>query len=263
MIFKRTTEAGRIRPILGSGVDSLEAFCRIIESSNLKPEIVKHGDLEAVRFVNKTPEEALLLKFARLVSMNRAMLLLMDYGFVQEQAAIQRSIEETNEDILFLTVNITGTASSEKFASFLDEFWKEDYEDPRDPVGTRVPRAFSRRGIRSFLNRYPKQEDPSTADQNGRSIWEMYSGFTHGAAPQILELYDYENRSFLVNGLVGTNRHLDYVFDAQNSVYRSLISAGAVAKSFGSEELLSFATGETQKFTKSIGLEKLEKQPDK
>jgi len=258
---KRVEEANRIRPIFASALGSLENFLRTIERSNLKPKIVDRAGHVAVRFDKKLPEEALLLKFARLVSLNRAMILLSDEGFVQEQGIIQRAIEETNEDIMFFSINITGSGNSDKFESFLQEFWKEDYEDPSDPVGTRIPRAYTRKGIGSFLNRVFDQPNPSSADGAAKTIYNMYSGFTHGAAPQILELYDYEGKMFLVNGIQGTNRHLDYIFDAQNSVYRSLLSAVAIAKAFGSKELLKIATNEIDAFVGAVGRENLEKTP--
>ena len=87
----------------------------------------------------------------------------------------------------------------------------------------------------------------------------MYSGFTHGAAPQIMELYDYEKGRFLPNGLLGTNRHLDYIFDAANSIYRTLLSAGALAKALGSEELLAIATQFKDRFLAEMGPEKIMK----
>ena len=89
----------------------------------------------------------------------------------------------------------------------------------------------------------------------------MYSGFTHGAAPQIMELYDFENSQFRVSGLLGTNRHLDYIFDACNSIYRALVSAGMVAKAFGSIELQEIAAQFTDQFLANMGPEKVMKTP--
>jgi hypothetical protein len=235
-------------------------FLRLIEQSELHPELVDRCGHKAVRYVRQTSEEALILKFARLVSLNSTLLSLVEMGRVMEQGIIQRSIEETNEDIYFIGLNLTEEEKSEKYEGMISEFWKEDYEDPNDPVGTRIGRAYSRRGIRSHINRALGQEDPSTADAVSRSVYEMYSGFLHGAAPQILEIYNYEDRRFETDGISGTNRHIDYVFDAQNSIYRSLLSMGVIGKAFGSESLFDLAIEERDRFERATGSDQIFKK---
>lgn len=250
---ERIAEARRLQPIYEEAVRSLDDYLRTIESGNLKPQEVDRLGHSAVRFVDKIPEEALLLKFARLVSLNKVLLILISTGFVQEQGIIQRCIEETNEDILFISANVTKTSTSEKFERFLEEFWKEDFADPADPSGTLIPRWFSRKGITAFLNRIFPLDDPSLADRSAKAIQNMYSGFVHGAAPQILELYDLSATRFMTDGLVGTNRHLDYVFDAKNSIYRSLCSASIIGKAFGSQELFEIGKAAVVKFETDVG----------
>ena len=258
---ERFSEANRLRPIYEEAVIRLENFLGVLTTGYLKkPVEVDLCGHAAVRFDAPSAEDAILLKFARVVSLNRAMLLLMDRGFVQEQCIIQRSLEETNEDIMFYSVNVTGSGTSERFEGHLKEFWKEDYEDPNRPRETRIPRGFSRKGIAPFLHRASGLPDPSLADDVGRVIFSMYSGFTHGAAPHIFELYDFERKAFMTNGLLGTDRHFGYVLDGANSIYRSLLSASAVSKAFGSQELLELSKEVTQRFVDSVGMEILEKQ---
>ena len=256
----RVAEADRVRPIYETTVNSLESFLSSVCRGYLnEAQVVDRSGHETVRFVTEQPCDAIFLKFGRVVSLCRALLLLSDHGFIQEQAILQRSIEETNEDIMFLSINITESGASEKFDRFLEDFWKEDCKDPNDPVGTTIKRGFHRGGITPFLNRVFDQANPSLADAVHHTIYSMYSGFTHGAAPQIMELYDLENKTFLANGLLGTNRHLDYVFDVANSIYRSLLSAGALAKSFGSKELLDVANGFTDRFVAEMGFDNVMK----
>ncbi len=262
MSFKaRLIEANRRLLIYRSAAKVLTQFLRSLETSELHPEIVDRAGHEAVRYVDLTSQEALILKYARLVSLTDTLLLLVEAGKVQEQGIIQRAIEEVNEDILYISLNVTGSAKSDKFDNYLEEFWKEDYADPSDPVGTRIGRGYSRKGIRSFISRALNQPDPSTADANSRSIYEMYSGFTHGAAPQILEIYNYDDQRFETEGIRGTNRHLDYIFDAQNSIYRALLSMGLIAKAFGSQDMFDAAIEHRNKFEELIGLDSILKNP--
>ena len=261
-IRERVLEANRVRPIYENAVDSLDKFLALVCQGYLnKAEVVDRAGHEAIRFVTEEPTDAVFLKFGRVVSLCRALLVLMDRGFVQEQGIIARAIEETNEDIMFLSVNIIGSGDSEKIHTFLSEFWKEDYRDPNDPVGTATKRGFYRGGIVAFLHRVFNQPDPSRADAIHKTIYSFYSGFTHGAAPQIMELYDFEKLRFLPNGLLGTNRHLDYVFDAANSIYRTLLSAGFLAEALGSVELLDIANQFTDLFLAEIGPDKIIKNP--
>ena len=260
----RWAEANRLRIIFDFGTDALDRFLSLTQKGYVRrPKIVDRSGHESVRFVNPTPEDAILLKFARLVSLNKCLVLLIDSGFVQEQCIIQRAIEETNEDIVFLSINVTDSGESDKFEAFLQDFWKEDYQNPSDPVGSRIGRGYSRKGIRPFLHRVFGSPNPSMADDVSRAVYEMYSGFAHGAAPHIFELYDFDAEIFLTNGLRGTNRHLDYVMDASNSIYRSMLSMKGVAKSFGSQQLLDLANQMIDEFVSRVGIENLEKQANR
>jgi hypothetical protein len=191
------------------------------------------------------------------VSLNKVLLILITSGHVQEQGIIQRCIEETNEDIFFISANVTGTAKSEKFQRVLEEFWKEDYEDPNNPSGTLINRWFSRKGIATFLNRIFPSDDPEAADRASKVVNSMYSGFVHGAAPQILEIYSLSGARFQTDGLLGTNRHLDYVFDAKNSIYRSLCSTGIIGKAYGSEYLFDVGRAAVIKFERAVRMDGL------
>ena len=187
--------------------------------------------------------------------------MLIEHGFVQEQGILQRAIDETNENIFFLCVAVTNNEQTALHNNFLSEFWKEDYSDPSQPVASRIPRGQPRRSkIRAFLNRVFGQPNPSGADAVGRTISEMYSGFVHGAAPHILELFDERSLKFSLSGIRHSVRHIDYVLDAQNAYYRSLHSGVMVSKALGFADVLADVTIALDEFRSQIGLENLEKQ---
>ena len=56
----------------------------------------------AFRHVEKSICQAIVQKLARMVSTLHAARLLCNHGFVQEQAALQRILDEIQEDVLFL-----------------------------------------------------------------------------------------------------------------------------------------------------------------
>jgi len=55
--------------------------------------------------------------------------LLLSHGFVQEQAVLQRTIDETNEDIDFLVYAVTNDTVTELHERFLEAFWEEEIDE--------------------------------------------------------------------------------------------------------------------------------------
>ena len=66
------------------------------------PQKVPYGDAFVFRYKEKTIQQAMVQKLARVVSGLHAAWLLLENGFLQEQAAVQRMLDEFHEDILFL-----------------------------------------------------------------------------------------------------------------------------------------------------------------
>ena len=67
-----------------------------------EPKLTEFGDFRAFRYTEKTILQAIVLKLARMVSTLDAARLLLNHGFVQEQACLQRVLDEIQEDIFFL-----------------------------------------------------------------------------------------------------------------------------------------------------------------
>src|SRR5438874_6976690 len=66
------------------------------------PKLVSLHGSPAFRYVEKTIHQAMIQKLARVVTSLHAARLLLEHGFVQEQAALQRMLDEFHEDISFL-----------------------------------------------------------------------------------------------------------------------------------------------------------------
>ena len=251
-------DAKRRLQAYANAANSVEAVFRTIENSTPRPETVAWGESVKFRYSDQTVFAALLIKLARLCSLLNSLIRVVAEGRIQEQCIIQRVIEETEEDINFLSLAVCGEGLTDRHEAFLTEFWKEDYSDPKDPVGTRVPRAYSRRGIRSYINRVQGQETPHIADNIGRAIYEMYSGFLHGSAPHIMELFDPVSGRFQLDGMGMTPIHIDYIHDAQNSYYRGMLSAAMIVKAFGLADVLSRLQEGIQQFETAVGIENLQ-----
>ncbi len=84
----------------------LEQVVRILAAKVPQPKLVVIGKIRAFRHEEQTIYQAIVQKLARMVSTLAASRLLFDNGFVQEQASLQRILDEISEDILFLAFGV-------------------------------------------------------------------------------------------------------------------------------------------------------------
>ena len=93
---------------------------RRLEKQVPPPQLVPFGDDLVFRFVEKTIEQALLLKLARVVTGLKAVDALLYGGLLQEMAVICRVLDETGEDIVFLAAALTNDKKTELWWSNLN-----------------------------------------------------------------------------------------------------------------------------------------------
>jgi len=190
------------------------------------------------RHVEKTVHQALVQKLARMVSTLRAARLLLDAGFVQEQAALQRILDEIIEDISFLSFSVILGNSEPSHKNYLEWFFQEEF-DPNDAVVTSKSRAsVPRRKIQAYLDRCVSGPKGSSKDLDAsRTVSKAYSGFVHAASPQIMDMYGGVPPRFHMRGMLGTERQAEHSADLWNYFYRVIIACCLSAKAFGDEEL--------------------------
>jgi len=87
---------------LGNMASALASF----ENRVPHPQRVPYKDGFVFRYVERTIEQAIVQKLARLASGLHAARILLDHGFFQEQAALQRMLDEFREDVIFLSLAV-------------------------------------------------------------------------------------------------------------------------------------------------------------
>ena len=92
------------------------------------PDKVRHGDTFVFRYREQTILQALLQKLARVISGLHAAWLLVENGFLQEQGAVHRMLDEFHEDILFLAFAVINRDQREIHQRYLDAFYKEEFD---------------------------------------------------------------------------------------------------------------------------------------
>ncbi|WP_260858702.1 hypothetical protein [Paraburkholderia sp. BCC1885] len=190
------------------------------------------------RYAEKGAIQAIVQKMARVVSGLRAAHILLTQGYAQEHAALCRMVDESSEDITFLSLGmIHGETDLHK--RFLEDFYLEEFEDASRPAQTRIKRPNTPRDrIHAYLTSNPSAgPDPSSSKAMLQAIHKTFSGFVHGASPHIMETYGGPRSAlrFHMTGMLGTRLWQGYADSYWSYLYRGMSSFRMVAKAIGDE----------------------------
>lgn len=204
-----------------------------------KPEIQPMGDGYVYRYKEKSIYQAIVQKLTRVVTGLQAIRLLNKAGFLQEQAALQRTLGEFEEDIAFLCFSIIFNDFTDLHREYLSAFYEEEFDNPENAIESSQKRPMIKRErIRAFIS---KDRGTGYAQSStirvARTISKTYSGYVHGASPQLMELYFGSPSRFQLWGGTNSSFQEDHTEDILNYYYRSIFSFAFAAKAFG-EELL-------------------------
>lgn len=226
-----------MQPLYRNAIVAMERAFRRLEDQVPRPVVVPFRGEEALRYAEKTLEQALLQKLARYISGLNAIDVLLGAGYVQEQAIIQRTLDDIGEDISFLAL---GASQGETglHRRFLKAFWQEEFEEGVPAIdNTRGRYGVGRGEIRKALN----ASLGATAIPNGLKaasvVHQAYSGYVHAASPHVMEMCGGDELRFFLQGLMGTSRMAGPTEDAWNYVYRGLLATTTLAKVFGDTQL--------------------------
>jgi hypothetical protein len=235
---------------------SMEVTLHALEKRVPPPKPIPFRDGFVYRYLEKTIHQALIQKLARVVTGLHAARVLLEHGFVQEQAALHRMLDEFQEDIMFLACAVIFDDTTELHRQYLSAFYEEEFDKPESPLESTQKRPMvARRKIRAYIARMEAVDlDQSRGIELSRTVNKAYSGFVHGASPAIMDMYGGAPLQFLVRGMLGTVRMSELREDLWNYFYRGIIAFGFVAKVFGDDALFE----STRSF-----LDEFEKESDK
>ncbi|WP_133716734.1 hypothetical protein [Methylocaldum gracile] len=218
-----------------------------------QPQRVPYKDSYVFRYVEKTVHQALVQKLARLVSSLHASRLLMTHGFVQEQAAMQRILDELQEDITFLSLGVIFGKWTSLHDDYLAAFFEEEFDADSAMESTQKRRMIPRKKIRAWIASMEGGLDPSRGVELMRTISKAYSGYVHAASPHIMDMYGGNPPRFHMRGMLGTPRHATHRADLWNYFYRGIIAFGFAAKAFGDDQLFSTIRNFADEFARISG----------
>ncbi len=228
-----------MQTIYSNVISNMEQTVQGLAARIPAPQRVPYKNHFVYRYVEKTVHQALLQKLVRLVSGLNATFLLMDRGFVQEQASLQRILDEILEDISFLSFALILDQWTPLHEKYLDAFYEEEFDAETAMKSSQKRPMIPRKKIHAWLAKIENGIDPSTSNELSRTLSKAYSGYVHAASPQIMEMYGGNPAKFHTNGLLDTPRHVEHRADLWNYFYRGIIACGFVAKAFGENELFN------------------------
>lgn len=234
---------------------NMEATLHALEKRVPAPKLIPFGHDFAFRCMERTIHQALLQKLVRVVSGLHAARILLDHGFVQEQAALQRMLDEFQEDIMFLADAVIFNDLTELHQQYLSAFWEEEFDKPGNPLESTQKRPMvSRKKIRAYIARVEGAAlDPSRGIELSRTVSKAYSGFVHAASPHIMDLYGGDPPRFHLRGMLGIIRMDEHREDLWNYFYRGIIAFAFAAKAFGDEALFDSIRGYMKQFAADSG----------
>jgi len=236
----RNSDAKRPIPPL----DWFENAVHIISEKLPPPSHIKIRGKTALRYASSSIESAIILKLARYVSGLSAGSILLQTGHIQELCTLQRKLDELHEDILFLALPLLGKEKTTDHDKYLEAFWEEE-PDFRSFAGNQKNRyQLPRKNIRSYLAKITDDDSiDHTSISTSAYLARTYSGYVHGAAPQLHELLNFDTARFQVLGYPSSSLVPDHAHDFDNQFFRGVTTIAFVAQVVEAEPLAKDAYG--------------------
>jgi hypothetical protein len=210
-----------------------------------------------IRYAERLPLQAIVMKLARLTGALHSSMVLHQVGQLQDLGAVQRIVDEQNEDICFLCHAVIKGELTPRHDEFLKEFWQEELANIGTSQMRSIPRdRIPREQIRAYLANLPESGlNQSAAVHVTNLIGKTFSGYIHGAGSHIMELYGGDPAHFHVEGMVGTPLWMDQIENQENYFHRSINSFGLAALAFGRNQLCETIRAFRQHFEAELGMD--------
>ncbi|PHQ97795.1 MAG: hypothetical protein COB40_02750 [Marinosulfonomonas sp.] len=171
------------------------------------------------RYEEKTIQQAILQKTARYISGLQAAELLLKNRFLQELGALQRTLDEFQEDVIFLTLGYM-FGFEKLHEDYLQAFWAEESEMSVSTNRYQTPR----KKIRAYISRIANNGTAASREIEVASyLARSFSGYVHGASPHIMDMFDPPSKGFKLNGISDPNLVEDHSSDFENYWFRGTI----------------------------------------
>ncbi|WP_050524382.1 hypothetical protein [Pseudorhodobacter wandonensis] len=224
-------------------LDWMDQQILIFFSQVPNPRPIPKQNSFALRFVEQTIEQAIIQKLVRIVSGLRASNLLLETGFIQEQAALSRIVNELQDDVCFLAIASLQQTAPKILTQYLEAFYAEEKTIEQWRAKERVVgrNQVPRRKILKFI---ADHSGPQQGDLNSDSaivVGHAFSGYVHGASPHIMEMFDHVNNCFRTDAWPENPFRRGQEQDIWNYYHRGIIAFALATKAFGHDGTMEHA----------------------
>lgn len=232
---------------------SMERTVHALAATVPSPQRIPYKDGFQFRYVEQTVHQALVQKLARTVSTLHATRLLMEHGFVQEQASMQRILDELQEDITFLCFGIIFQKWSKLHDEYLAAFFEEEFDADTAMESSQKRPMIPRKKIRAAIASMEIGLNQNKGVEVTRTVSKAYSGYVHAASPHLMDMYGGNPPKFHMRGMRGTPLYAEHRADLWNYFFRGIISFGFAAKAFGDEKMFESIRAFSDEFARLSG----------
>jgi hypothetical protein len=213
-------------------------------SSTFGPPAVKQittRHISGIAFRYRQESDSLLcfLKGVKLISTLNGALVLLSQGYVQEISALIRIADDCCADILFMSRPMNGDEPSADQSRFFEEFYQEEFDDPKYPLGSNKKRdVVPRKSVfTGFAQLAGEHLNPSDAQSVMTTIHKAFSRYIHGAYPHIMELYGGRpsRLHFHMSGMSNTSKVAEARAQLIAEIYRAIMASELVSRKLGLE----------------------------
>lgn len=224
---------------LASILERLEMHYHEMSGAIPPPIRVKIGSGVFSRHPQQSDSLLCYLKGVKLISTLNAALVLFRHGYAQEIGALCRMADDFCYEIMFFVKPLGEGGPSKDQQRMFDDFFREEFENPDDPLGSSQERDnVPRRKINAAFGQIAKDElNPHDAQNTLSTIHKAFSGFVHGAYPQIMEMYGGNPPHFHMKGMLGTPRIVEWEDQLVTYVYRAIMTAELVCRKWELPEI--------------------------
>lgn len=190
------------------------------------------------RYAEKSLEQALVLKSVRMESALQGAAVLVDARLVLDAGATFRILDELSSDLMFLAGPSRFGNREPKHDEYLAEFFQEEFDHPDPMQSSQTRRRVSRRDVRAYIARtYSEMAGApvSTMSAVYETIDSAMSGYVHGAAVHILDVYDSTGFNVPMPAVVGPQAAIERQFPGY--LFRSLGSLAFAASALSLPEV--------------------------
>lgn len=217
---------------LASTLEKLEVHYPQMGSAIDPPIRAKVGNHMFFRHEQQSDVLLCYLKGVKLVSTLNAAVVLFRHGYAQGVGALCRMADDFFFEIMFFVKPLGDNGPSKDQQRMFDDFFREEFEDPDDPMGTGKDRNnVPRRKINAAFGHIAKGElNPHDAQHTVSAIHKVLSGYIHGAYPHIMEMYGGNPACFHMSGMLGTPRILEWEDQLITYVYRAIMATEVISR---------------------------------